>query len=42
MVISDRRTGDGVPLVIHNIGRGAQEEDRLFDFPLTDHYRIGR
>jgi hypothetical protein len=40
MVVSDRQTTDGVPLVIHNIGNGAQEEPRLFEFPLTGHYRI--
>ena len=40
MVVSDREAGNGVPLVIHNIGRGAREEDRLFDFPITGHYRI--
>lgn len=27
-------------MVIHNIGRGAQIEDRLFDFELTGHYRF--
>ena len=26
-------------LVIHNIGQGAQAEDRLFEFVLTGHYR---
>ncbi len=40
MVVSDRKNAQGVPLVIHNIGRGAQEEDRLFEFKLTGHYRI--
>lgn len=40
-IISDRRTGTGVPLVIHNIGRGAQEEDILFQYPITGHYRLG-
>ncbi len=35
MIVSDRKSGGGVPLVIHNIGGGAREEDRLFDFPLT-------
>lgn len=40
MIVSDRTTAAGVPLVIHNIGRGTQEEDRLFDFTLTGHYRI--
>ncbi|BCX48396.1 DUF1287 domain-containing protein [Haloferula helveola] len=39
MIVSDRRNEDGRPLVIHNIGRGAKEEDRLFDFPITGHYR---
>jgi len=28
-----------VPLVIHNIGRGTKEEDTLFLFTLTGHYR---
>ncbi len=39
MIVSDRKTAEGVPLVIHNIGRGAQEEDVLFTYPLTGHYR---
>ncbi|MFM7181922.1 MAG: DUF1287 domain-containing protein [Verrucomicrobiales bacterium] len=40
MIVSDRRSDDGSrPLIIHNIGAGAREEDRLFDFPLTGHYR---
>ena len=39
MIVSDRKAADGTPLVIHNIGRGAVEENRLFDFPLTGHYR---
>jgi uncharacterized protein len=39
MVVSDKTTPDGRPLVLHNIGLGAQEEDRLFSFPLTGHYR---
>lgn len=40
MIVSDRKSGDGVPFVIHNIGGGTQEEDRLFEFPLTGHYRV--
>lgn len=40
MIVSDKKTPGGIPLVIHNIGAGAQEEDRLFEFPLTGHYRI--
>jgi len=41
-IISDRQTEGGVPLVIHNIGRGAQEEDVLFQYPITGHYRIAK
>ena len=40
MIVSDRRSKGDIPLVIHNIGNGTQEEDRLFDFELTGHYRI--
>jgi uncharacterized protein YijF (DUF1287 family) len=42
MIVSDKKTTAGVPFVIHNIGRGAQEENRLFSFPITGHYRIAR
>jgi uncharacterized protein YijF (DUF1287 family) len=41
MIVSDRFSeGDPArPLIIHNIGQGAREEDRLFEFELTGHYR---
>ncbi|QTN30842.1 DUF1287 domain-containing protein [Akkermansiaceae bacterium] len=39
MIVSDRRNADGLPLVIHNIGGGTREEDRLGDFKLTGHFR---
>ena len=39
MIVSDRRNADGVPLIIHNIGQGAREEDRLFEFPINGHFR---
>ncbi|MGE9269556.1 MAG: DUF1287 domain-containing protein [Verrucomicrobiales bacterium] len=39
MIVSHRKSSRGTPLVIHNIGAGTQEEDRLFTFPLTGHYR---
>nr|WP_268244891.1 DUF1287 domain-containing protein [Roseibacillus persicicus] len=42
MVVSDKKSRSGVPLVIHNIGSGTREEDRLFDFPITGHYRFYR
>ncbi|MFC4291710.1 DUF1287 domain-containing protein [Sphingorhabdus arenilitoris] len=38
-IVSDRRANNGNPLVIHNIGRGTQEEDILFDHQLNGHFR---
>ena len=38
-IVSDRRAADGTPLIIHNIGRGAQEENILNQYPRTAHYR---
>jgi hypothetical protein len=40
MIVSDRTNGLGRHFVIHNIGAGTQEEDRLFEFKITGHYRI--
>lgn len=41
-IISDRlEPGGERPLVLHNIGRGAVEEDILFDNPIHGHFRIG-
>lgn len=40
MIVSDAINSKGQPLVIHNIGAGAKEEDRLFEFKLTGHYRL--
>lgn len=40
MIVSGRTGPDGRPLIIHNIGRGTREEDRLFEFKLTGHYRL--
>ena len=41
-ILSDRMTAQGHPLVLHNIGRGAQEEDMLFAAPITGHYRLSQ
>ena len=38
-IVSDRQTGDGRPLVVHNIGAGAVEEDMLRAYEITGHYR---
>lgn len=41
MIVSDKKTFfSGRPLVIHNIGAGTKEEDRLFEFEHTAHYRV--
>ena len=40
MIVSDLTNATGQPLVIHNIGVGTQEEDRLFEFKITGHYRL--
>jgi len=36
--VSDRQ-GASRPLIIHNIGEGAREEDALLDWPITGRYR---
>jgi uncharacterized protein len=38
-IVSDRYV-NGRPQIIHNIGRGAQEEDVLFAWTITGHYRL--
>ena len=38
-IVSDRKTTDGTPLVIHNIGNGTQEDDLLFQHTIIGHYR---
>ena len=40
MIVSDKKSAAGVPLALHNIGLGTQEEDVLFAYPITGHYRI--
>lgn len=40
MVVSDTSNSMGQAYVIHNIGLGTQEEDRLFEFKITGHYRL--
>jgi hypothetical protein len=38
-IVSDRKSRDGVPLIIHNRGFGVQEEDWLFAEEITGHFR---
>lgn len=42
MVVSNRLSHKGIPLVIHNLGNGAREENLLFYWKLTGHYRMPR
>jgi len=39
-IVSDRKSVAGVPLILHNIGAGTQEEDILFRFAIIGHYRL--
>lgn len=38
-IVSDRRSHAGTPLIIHNIGAGAEESDILFAYKITGHFR---
>jgi uncharacterized protein YijF (DUF1287 family) len=39
-LVTARRSSDGQrPLIVHNIGRGPEVEDMLFQYPVTGHYR---
>ena len=38
-IVSERRAVSGTPLIIHNIGAGAREDDILFRYAITGHYR---
>lgn len=40
MVVSDRKSDKGIPLVLHNEGGGTREEDRLFSYDITGHHRL--
>lgn len=41
MLVSEKKELlTNTPLVIHNIGRGTQEESSLFLYPMTGHYRL--
>jgi uncharacterized protein len=39
-IVSDKTSLFGTPLVIHNLGLGVVENNILFDFPITGHYRF--
>jgi len=41
-VCSDKRNARGEPLIIHNVGAGAKEEDVLRAYKIVDHFRLFR
>ncbi|MFZ2960033.1 MAG: DUF1287 domain-containing protein [Candidatus Ozemobacteraceae bacterium] len=38
-IVSDQMSSKGIPKIIHNIGAGAVEEDILYLYPITGHFR---
>lgn len=38
-IVSEQTSLTGTPLIIHNIGSGAKEDNCLFDFKITEHFR---
>jgi hypothetical protein len=38
-IVGDRKSLHGAPLIIHNVGNGTRENDILFDYRITGHYR---
>jgi uncharacterized protein YijF (DUF1287 family) len=41
-IVSDRKSFNQTPLIIHNIGQGAREENILHQYAITGHYRLKR
>jgi len=39
-IVSDQKVAGGRPKIIHNIGAGPVEDDILFHYPITGHYRF--
>ena len=39
-IVSDRKSKKGHPLIIHNIGSGTREEDVLYQYRITGHFRL--
>ena len=40
-IVSDRAVpGTNRPFIIHNVGAGTREEDFLFVYVITGHYRV--
>lgn len=41
-IVSDKKAADNTPLIIHNIGRGTQEENVLHQYKITGHFRYSQ
>jgi len=39
-IVTDKTARDGTPLIVHNIGSGPKEENILFEYPMTGHFRF--
>lgn len=39
-IVTDRKATDGTPLIVHNIGAGPVEDNILFAYPMTAHFRF--
>lgn len=39
-IVTDRKATDGTPLIVHNIGMGPVEDNILFAYPMTAHFRF--
>jgi len=38
-IVSDQKNENGRPMIIHNIGAGPKQDDVLFAYEITGHYR---
>ena len=38
-IVSDKKSNNGIPLIVHNIGLGPKLENMLFRYKITGHYR---
>lgn len=38
-IVSNKKSWNGTPLIIHNIGAGTQENNMLFKYKITGHFR---
>lgn len=39
-IVTDKQARDGTPLIVHNIGSGPVEDNILFAYPMTGHFRF--